>query len=189
MSRNKKRRKPIYIVIEVICALVFLASASVFLFPYVNNFYYTERNKKEITDFEDRVTEEAKARPSAPYPELLEALRIYNSQLSIEGQDKIRDMMEYASFPVKLSDYNVPDNMIGYVTIPSIKVELPLFLGADYRNMADGAAVLGYSSAPIGGRSTNCVIAGHNTWRGSPKFRYIADLKPGDEVYITNLWA
>ena len=54
--------------------------------------------------------------------------------------------------------------------------------------MARGAAVMGETSAPVGGVSTNCVIAGHRGWRGADKFRHLDRLQPGDMVYVTNDW-
>jgi len=36
--------------------------------------------------------------------------------------------------------------------------------------------------------NTNCVIAGHRGYSGAAYFRYVTELKPGDEVIITNLW-
>lgn len=65
---------------------------------------------------------------------------------------------------------------------------MPIFLGASYQNMADGAAVLSQTSIPIGGINTNAVIAGHRGWGGASYFRYITELEAGDEVIITNLW-
>lgn len=41
---------------------------------------------------------------------------------------------------------------------------------------------------PIGGKNTNCIIAGHRGWGGASYFRYVDKLQPGDEVIITNLW-
>ena len=54
--------------------------------------------------------------------------------------------------------------------------------------MAKGAAVLSQTSMPIGGESTNCVIAGHRGYRGSPYFRNIQRLQVGSAVYVTNPW-
>ena len=65
---------------------------------------------------------------------------------------------------------------------------MPVFLGATYRHMADGTAHLSQTSIPIGGKNTNCVIAGHRGWGGASYFRYVDKLQPGDEVIITNLW-
>jgi sortase A len=65
---------------------------------------------------------------------------------------------------------------------------MPIYLGASYQHMADGAAHLSQTSLPIGGENTNCVIAGHRGWRGATYFLYLTDLRVGDEVFVTNLW-
>ena len=65
---------------------------------------------------------------------------------------------------------------------------MPVYLGALDDHLAAGAAVLGNTSAPIGGDNTNCVIAGHRGWRGADYFRYIDRLQAGDTVQVTNLW-
>ena len=61
-------------------------------------------------------------------------------------------------------------------------------MGASDAHLAAGAAVLGNTSAPIGGDNTNCVIAGHRGWRGADYFRHIDRLQVGDTVTLTNLW-
>ena len=48
--------------------------------------------------------------------------------------------------------------------------------------------MLGNTSAPIGGMSTNCVVAGHRGWYGADYFRHIDRLQAGDTVTITSLW-
>ena len=59
---------------------------------------------------------------------------------------------------------------------------------ASVENMTKGATVLGNTSLPIGGKNTNCVIAGHRGYHGAPYFREIERLNPGDKVYIKNPW-
>ena len=65
---------------------------------------------------------------------------------------------------------------------------MPVYLGASDDHLAVGAAVLGNTSAPIGGDNPNCVIAGHRGWRGADYFRHIDKLAVGDTVKLTNLW-
>ena len=67
-------------------------------------------------------------------------------------------------------------------------VKLPLYVKATEENMTKGATVLGNTSLPIGGKNTNCVIAGHRGYHGAPYFREIERLNPGDKVYIKNPW-
>ena len=69
-----------------------------------------------------------------------------------------------------------------------MELTMPVYLGASDGHLAAGAAVLGSTSAPIGGDSTNCVIAGHRGWRGADYFRHIDKLAVGDSVKFTNLW-
>ena len=69
-----------------------------------------------------------------------------------------------------------------------MELKMPIYLGATNQHMADGAAHLSQTSLPIGGRNTNCVIAGHRGYNGASYFRYIEKLKVGDIVTITNVW-
>ena len=67
-------------------------------------------------------------------------------------------------------------------------MELPIYLGASEDNMAVGAAHLTNTSLPIGGKSTNCVLAAHTGYIGRVFFDYIRYLNIGDEITITNFW-
>ena len=69
-----------------------------------------------------------------------------------------------------------------------MELTMPVYLGASDAHLAAGAAVLGNTSAPIGGDNTNCVIAGHRGWKGADYFRHIDKLAVGDTVKLTNLW-
>lgn len=80
------------------------------------------------------------------------------------------------------------DGLFGYISIPAMDVELPLYLGSTDENMAKGAVLLGGTSLPVGGKNTNAIIAGHRGYRGAPYFREIEKLKVGDNVLVTNMW-
>ena len=54
--------------------------------------------------------------------------------------------------------------------------------------MARGAAHLSQTSLPIGGKNTNCVLAGHCGFSGADYFRYLSTLTEGDEVILTTFW-
>ena len=71
---------------------------------------------------------------------------------------------------------------------PRLELNMPIYLGATRENMANGAAVMGQTSLPIGGSDTNCVLAGHRGWNGAAYFLYINQLEPRDTVTVTNLW-
>ena len=98
-------------------------------------------------------------------------------------------MWQHTSSPLFiLTQYGLQDETFGIIYIPKLEVTLPLYLGANYENMANGAAVLGQTSVPIGGVNTNAVIAGHRGWNGYPYFLDLDELQIGDLVYIDNIW-
>lgn len=124
-----------------------------------------------------------------PYQYLYDEMDKYNKNLANSGQS-ISDAWSYEQQPMDLDNLNIDsDNpIIGYIEIPDMKIRLPLMIGASTENLKKGAAVLSQTSMPIGGESTNCVIAGHRGWEGSAYFQYIENMKAGSKVYITNPW-
>lgn len=127
--------------------------------------------------------------PEQQYSELLAALQEYNRQLYAEKQCNLTDLEACEKPAADLTTYGVADEIIGVLEIPAMELIMPVYLGASEAHLAAGAAVLGNTSAPIGGDNTNCVIAGHRGWKGADYFRHIDKLAVGDEVRITNLWA
>lgn len=118
---------------------------------------------------------------------LFRILKEYNTRLLSEGQE-ISEEWDFRQAPVDVASWNNGSNAVGYVEIPEITLSLPLYIGATEANMSNGAVVLSGTSMPIGGAGSNCVIAAHRGWSGSPYFRDIDKLKIGSEVVIHNLW-
>ena len=126
--------------------------------------------------------------PEQQYPELLAALQEYNRQLYAEKQCNLIDLEACEEPAANLTTYGIEDEIIGVLEIPAMELTMPVYLGASDTHLAAGAAVLGNTSAPIGGDNTICVIAGHRGWRGADFFRHIDKLAVGDTVKLTNLW-
>ena len=179
--------------------LVFLVGLAYALYPTINGVILTTSaeyaaevflNKREIvqaltpTITDTGVPEETEV----PYKDLLDAMEAYNEDIYREEQAGLCDAWAYQEPSFDLTEYGIEDGVIGVISIPKLDIEMPIYLGATYDNMAKGAAHLSQTSLPIGGENTNCVIAGHRGWNGADYFRYIVDLEPGDTVTITNLW-
>ena len=126
--------------------------------------------------------------PEQLYPELLAALQDYNRQLYAEKQRNLTNLEACEAPAAGLTTYGIEDEIMGVLEIPAMELTMPVYLGASDAHLAAGAAVLGNTSAPIGGDNTNSVIAGHRGWKGADYFRYIDRLQVGDTVTLTNLW-
>ena len=126
--------------------------------------------------------------PEQKYSELLATLQDYNQRIYAEKQSGLVDLEACEEPAADLSAYGIEDEIIGVLEIPVMELTMPVYLGASDDHLAAGAAVLGNTSAPIGGANTSCVIAGHRGWRGADYFRHIDKLAVGDTVKLTNLW-
>ena len=166
----------------VLAALLAVAGICVMLWPVVTGYRLQANTDEAVQSF----LEERK--PEQQYPELLTALQEYNRQLYAEKQSSLIDLEACEEPAADLTVYGIEDEIIGVLEIPAMELTMPVYLGASDAHLAAGAAVLGNTSAPIGGNSTNCVIAGHRGWRGADYFRHIDRLQVGDTVQVTNLW-
>ena len=166
----------------VLVVLLAVAGTCVMLWPVVTRYRLQANTDEAVQSF----LEERK--PEQQYPELLAALQEYNRQLYAEKQCNLTDLEACEEPTADLTVYGIEDEVIGVLEIPTMELTMPVYLGASDDHLAAGAAVLGNTSAPIGGDNTNCVIAGHRGWRGADYFRHIDRLQAGDTVTLTNLW-
>lgn len=166
----------------VLAALLAVAGVCVMLWPVVTGHKLQADTDEAVQNF----LEERK--PEQRYPELLAALQDYNRQLYAEKQCNLTDLEACEAPAADLTAYGIEDEIIGVLEIPAMELTMPVYLGASDAHLAAGAAVLGNTSAPVGGNNTNCVIAGHRGWKGADYFRHIDRLQVGDTVTLTNLW-
>lgn len=166
----------------VLAALLAVVGVCVMLWPV-----FTGHRLQADTD---AAVQEILAEHDEPeqHPELLATLQDYNQRIYAEKQSGLVDLEACEEPAADLSAYGIEDEIVGVLEIPAMELTMPVYLGASDAHLAAGAAVLGNTSAPIGGNNTNCVIAGHRGWRGADYFRHIDKLAVGDTVKLTNLW-
>ena len=112
----------------------------------------------------------------------------YNEYLKKHQTELLVSEQSYQKPSLDLSSYGITSGVYGYISAPSIGMELPIYLGGNDDNMALGAAHMTYTSLPIGGKSTNCVLSGHSGYIGRIFFDYIPSLSIGDEITVENYW-
>lgn len=181
-----------------ICAAVLLFFAGLFtlLYPSLNGARLENASLEAAESFIDAFVVPIETsspvmlpeETTRPYGELYEAMAEYNERIYAEKQKGLSDPWAYEEAGIDLPAYGFEDGVAAVLSIPAIELEMPVYLGASYDNMAAGATVLGQTSLPIGGDNTNCVIAGHRGWNGAAYFLNIDKLQEGDEVQLINLW-
>lgn len=174
-----------------IAVLLFIAGLFTLLYPSLNGARLEKASVEAAESFIDAFVVPAEAVPEEtprPYAELYETMAKYNEKIYAEKQQWLSDPQAYEEAGVDLRAYGLEDGVAAVLSIPAIELEMPVYLGASYNNMAAGAAVLGQTSLPIGGENTNCVIAGHRGWNGAAYFLDIDKLQEGDNVRLINPW-
>ena len=119
-----------------------------------------------------------------PLSWLHERVTEYNRSL-YEQNRSLRDPFDDSQDSFNLSYFGFDDEeMIGFITIPSLDKELPIFMGVNRENLRRGAAHVTGSSLPIGGPGTNAALGvhlGHNNLG-------VEELLHGYEIRVTNFY-
>lgn len=182
-------------------AVLCLVAGLGFLFFYPLKGWYEQREQQDVveqfkeqhktndSDTSDKQTSsEDTSKNSVEQQKLYEDVSAYNQQIYAEQQTNLKDAWSYEQPPFRLGDYGIEGEIYGVLTIPTMNIELPVYLGATKSNMAKGAAILGQTSVPTGQTNSNAVIAAHRGFGAVPMFRKIETLAPGDKVYFDNPW-
>ena len=156
----------------------FLVGISILLYPSISNYWNSKVQSKAIVDYEsvlDNLDAEA-------YEALLQQARDYNQALYETGDA----LLYYKQVPGYFETLSLTgNNMIGYLNIERIGVELPVYHGTSDQVLNVGVGHLQGSSLPVGGESTHCVLSAH---RGLPSAKLFTDLdrlEIGDTFRIT----
>ena len=79
------------------------------------------------------------------------------------------------------------DGVMGYIEIPSIRVNLPIYHGVNDDILQHSAGHLPGSSLPVGGESTHCVLSGHRGLPSAKLYTNLDRLQEGDTFMLNVL--
>lgn len=176
------RKKHSFKKANLIRILVLLIAFSVLLYPTVSNYLYERNSSRVVIDYDSTVQDmEEKERQA-----ILEQAAAYNASLSkaepmqvdpfgisVAGDEEYQSMLDPNG-----------NRIMGYIKIPKINVELPIYHGTEEKVLQVGVGHWTTSSLPIGGETTHAVLTGH---RGLPSRMLFTDLdqmEKGDIFYI-----
>ena len=164
--------------------LIFLIGFGLFIYPSVSSYFNRVQLNKEAIKVEEKISET----DEKELVDLYNKMQDYNQLIFDERQIGLDSEEAYEKPCMDLSEYGFKNNEVGVLNIPSIKLTVPILLGATYENMFNGVTHLANTSLPIGGINTNCVISGHRGMVSKEMFRNIEKIQLGDQIQITNYW-
>ena len=167
--------------VTIILLIAFFIGLSVLLYPTISSYWNSKTQSEAIVDYESML---ASYKPE-DYTALIEAANEYNRALA-SLEYPLREYSEIEDMYWKTLDIS-GTGMMGYINIPKISQELPIYHGTDDSVLSVAVGHFEGSSLPVGGESTHCVISAHRGLPSATLFTYLDRMEIGDEFYITIL--
>ena len=178
--RSKKKKK--ITIKDIIRMIVLLVAFSVLLYPTFSS-YLNEKNSSRVVSYYDA---ESVKMSEAEKEQMLEDARAYNQEML--GNIDLIDPFSQENTEIDERYQNLlnPDGtgMMGYIRIPKINVEIPIYHGTSESVLQAGVGHFWGTSLPVGGESTHTVLTGHRGLPTKTLFTNMDKLEIGDIFYI-----
>ena len=153
--------------ITVLLVLILLAGLFLLLYPFVRDYWNSLHQTKAIVAYSQEVEELS----NEEYEEMMSAAKDYNKTLTNRNVGYRLNDSQKKEYESLLNVGNL--GIMGYIEIPSIDCSLPIYHGTDETVLQTALGHLEWSSLPVGGVGSHCVISGH---RGLPSAKLFTDL-------------
>ncbi len=160
----------------IILIVILLAGLSLLLYPTIADYWNSFRQSQVIANYASDIAQLDKER----YKALIESARTYNDGLINRPNHYLLTEQQQQEYEQLLNISGI--GAMGYVEIPSIKCTLPIYHGTSDAVLQIAVGHLEWSSLPVGGESSHCVLSGH---RGLPSAKLFTDL---DQVMLGDVF-
>lgn len=147
--------------------LIFFVGLSLLLYPTVSDYWNSFTQSKAVASYAAEVAN----LNEEDYSQLWEAAKEHNRELTQRTNQYLLDEEQRQAYSALLNLSG--SGVMGQVEIPTIGCSLPIYHGVDEAVLQIAIGHLEWTSLPVGGESTHCVISGH---RGLPRARLFTDL-------------
>ncbi len=158
----------------VFLVLILIVGLSLLLYPSVSNYWNSFHASQAISTYAEDVANLSENQ----YDAIWTAAREYNQKLAEQGESFALSDEQRAAYEKQLDVSGL--GIMGYIEIPEIKVSLPIYHGSDEAVLQVAVGHLEWSSLPVGGESSHCVLSGHRGLPSAKLFTNLDELQEGD---------
>ena len=164
----------------IILLVSFFIGLSVLLYPSISSYWNSKTQSEAIVDYESMLSQ---YKPE-DYTAIFAEADAYNKQLA-----QLNDpLVEHNRLPDYNSLLNIGSTgMMGYITVPKISQELPVYHGTSDGVLSVAVGHLQGTSLPVGGENTHCVVSAHRGLPTAVLFTHLDRMEIGDTFYFTIL--
>ena len=163
---SKKQRKTGNFT-TLLLTVILIVGLSLLLYPSYSNWWNSMHQSRAIASYSEQVATLAEDK----YAEIWDAAADYNASLLERPNSYLLSDEQKEQYEALLNVSGT--GIMGYIEIPSIQVTLPIYHGTDEGVLQIAVGHLEWTSLPVGGESTHCVLSGH---RGLPSAKLFTDL-------------
>ena len=165
----------------MVCVTLALIALGITLYPLISNFF-AEANRSLVETRYEKAVEQL---DDSEIISAHSAAQNYNSMLlNVTEKPYTRDALQKASESYDQLLNIRDDGIMGYLQIPILNMDLPIYHGTDEKTLDHGLGHLLGSSLPVGGTGTHSVITGHSGLAGQRIFSDLDKLQTGDIFYL-----
>ena len=158
--------------------LVLLAGLSLLLYPSVSDYWNSFHKTRAIATY----AEEVANLNQDQYDEIWAAAESYNASLTDRVNAYLLSDAQKEEYQQLLNVSGL--GVMGYIEIPSIDCSLPIYHGTEESVLQIAVGHLDWSSLPVGGESTHCVLSGHRGLPSAKLFTNLDKLREGDTFLL-----
>ncbi len=151
----------------ILLFLIFFIGLSLLLYPTFADWWNSFHQSRAVASYVEQVSN----MDSDKYDEIWNAAWDYNRSLIDRPNDYLLSEEQKQDY-AQLLDIT-ETGIMGYIQIPKIDITYPIYHGTSEAILQVAIGHLEWTSLPVGGESSHCVVSGH---RGLPSARLFTDL-------------
>ena len=162
----------------ILLLFILLIGLSLLLYPTVSDYWNSFHQTRAIATYAENVAN----LDNNQYDQLWEDARAYNQALPFRSNPYYLSEEQKAEYESLLDVSGL--GVMGYIEIPEIDVSLPIYHGTEESVLQVAVGHLDWTSLPVGGESTHCVLSGHRGLPSAKLFTNLDKLREGDTFLL-----
>ena len=162
----------------IILILALFAGLSLLLYPTVSDYWNSLHASQAVADYAENV----RNLEAEKYEQVLQDAKSYNQMLPYEQTTFALSEEEKEAYDALLDISGT--GVMGYIEIPTVNISLPVYHGTEDAVLQIAVGHLEWSSLPVGGESTHCVLSGHRGLPSAKLFTNLDKLVAGDKFIM-----
>lgn len=173
-THRKKTTDTVSRIISVFFAMVLVVGLTLLAYPTVADWWNRMHQSRAVATY----IEETEDLSKTERKRMLDAAHAYNTKLPTITDRWMLTQEQKAEYESLLDVSGT--GIMGYVTIPKLKVRFPVYHGTDESVLQIAIGHLEGSSLPVGGAATHSVVSGHTGLPSAKLLTGLDTLEKGD---------